>query len=250
MSRAVALVWLALAPFPCAIAPAAAQPAQDGRQSPRHAAAYALAQELRDRDSMLFEISHAFSDSTLAQLAGNPALAALEKEHPGIIAHMFRASRSELEAITLERLPKLWAALAAIFASAMTDAEIAQTHAYYASAPGRRFKAAMLRNYDYSQELAPLAADIDAQVTPDAVRRGIVNGIGGTLAELSPEDSAALVAFSRTPAFAKLQALSPQLLKATTDWGNAVSPDDEARIAAAMEPAMEAFIAAGKKAAP
>jgi hypothetical protein len=101
----------------------------------------------------------------------------------------------------------------------------------------------MLRHYDYSQELKPLASDLDAEIGPDAIRRGIAAGVAGALKELSAEDKGALMRFSTSAAFRKISALNARILQAAADWGNREDPQTESRLEQIMGEAVERFLA-------
>lgn len=246
MTLRAALV-LALAPVlvPALTAvPAAAQLSTAAASThPNYQAAYTLAQELRDEKSVLVEAGRAFDADSIALLSQNSALADIERQYPGAIQYMFDAARPDLERYILDSLPELWTAVATLLSAELTGAEIEAMRAYYSSPAGMRFKAATLRNYDVTQEIAPLVEDLDAKVDPAMLRRGIQNAANDTAAELSTEDKAALLRFSRTPAFAKLQSLNPRILQISANWANAPAPEFEARLEEIMTAAMQDFVA-------
>ncbi|WP_144037722.1 hypothetical protein [Sphingopyxis sp. KK2] len=224
--------------------PAAAQSDVAAAPSgPRYQAAYTLAQELRDEKSVMLEVSRAFEGDSLALVAQNPELAEIEKQYPGALAHMFDAARPEVERHIVASLPRLWSAIATLLSAELTSAEIEAARAYYASPSGKNLKAAMLRNYDVTQEIAPLAKNLDAKLEPSMIRRGIESGAQDAFGELSAADKAALMRFAGTPAFAKIRTLNQRLLQISADWSNTADPEFEARMATLMATAMEEFIA-------
>lgn len=245
MARAALALALALAAA-LGNVPAAAQPGVAAAAGgPRYQAAYTLAQELRDEKSVLLEVSRVFEGESLAMIAQNPELAEIEKQFPGALAHMFDAARPEVERHIVASLPQLWTAIATLLSAELTSTEIEAARAFYSSPAGKRFKAAMLRNYDVTQEIAPLAKNLDAKLEPSMIRRGIEGGAQDAVAELSAEDKAALLRFGRTPAFAKIRTLNTRLLQISADWSNASDPEFEARMETLMAAAMEEFITAG-----
>ncbi len=100
----------------------------------------------------------------------------------------------------------------------------------------------MLRNYDYSQELGSIAQDPEGKIDPGMIRRGVANGVGAALAELSAEDRAALMRFSTTPAFLKIRTLTPRMIAASAEWGNRRDPATEAKLAVVMGEAARRFL--------
>jgi hypothetical protein len=211
-------------------------------RGPNYQAAYTLAQELRDEKSVIFETARAFETDSIALVLQNPELAEIEKQFPGAVEHMFHAARPELERYIVDSLPDLWTALATLLSAELTSAEIEMARDYYSSPAGRRFKASMLRNYDISQEIAPLVKDIDAKLDPSVIRRGIQGGVGDTIAEMSAADRAALLRFAGTSAFRKIKALNTRLLQISADWGNAPAPEFEARLEKIMAAALDEFL--------
>lgn len=238
---------LAAAGPPASDLPAAQAPATAAARSPRYQAAYALAQQLRTEQSVLQETGRLFEKSSLDQLAANPEIGALEKAHPGIWRHVTAAARPELERQVVAGLPLLWASLATIYAEELTDAEIEQARVFYTSPAGQRLRAALIRNYDVGKELAPLVKDENAKTSAGDIRNALAGAIPETMAAMSAEDRAALLAFSQTPAFAKIERIGPRVLEASAAWGNREDPAGQQRINAVMEKAATEFLAAEGK---
>ena len=223
--------------------PATAQSAPAPVDAGRYKAAYGLAQALRTEQSVLAETAHLFTDSGIAQMQQNAAIATLEHRYPGVTKFMFTASRPELEHQVVAGLPDLWNRLAQLFAVEMTDSEIAQATAYYLSPEGERFKAAMLKNYDFGGEISAAAKAPDAAVDPKDISNGVAAGVPGTLRDLSAADKAALEAFSHTPAFRKIAALNARVLEISAAWGSRHDPEGQAKVNKIMEAAVAEYIA-------
>jgi len=222
---------------------AAAQSAPAPVDSGRYKAAFGLAQALRTEQSVLAETAHLFTDSGIAQMQQNAAIATLEHRYPGVTKFMFSAARPELEHQVVAGLPDLWNRLAQLFAVEMTESEIAQATAYYLSPEGERFKAAMLKNYDFGGEISAAAKAPDAAIDPKDIGNGVAAGVPGTLRDLSASDKAALEAFSHTPAFRKIVALNPRVLEISAAWGSRHDPEGQAKIDKIMGAAVADYIA-------
>jgi hypothetical protein len=243
MNRVLIVLGALLAGMATLATPAAAQSAPAPVDAGHYRAAYGLAQALRTEQSVLAETAHLFSDSGIAQMQQNAAIASLEHRYPGVTKFMFGAARPELERQVVAGLPDLWNRLAQLFAAEMTESEIAQATAYYLSPEGERFKAAMLKNYDFGGEISAAAKAPDAAIDPKDISKGVAAGVPGTLRDLSASDKAALEAFSRTPAFRKIVALNARVLEISAAWGSRADPEGQARVNKIMEAAVTDYMA-------
>lgn len=251
MTRVLALVAALLAGMApvttCAAAQSAPAPVPAPAPAPADAghykAAYGLAQTLRTEQSVLAETAHLFTDSGIAQMQQNPDIASLEHSYPGITKFMFVAARPEIERQVVASLPDLWKRLATLFAAEMTDGDIAQVTAYYASPEGQRFRTAMLANYDFSAEISAAAKSPDSTIAGTDISKGVAAGVPGTLRDMSATDKAALEAFSHTPAFRKMVALNPRVLEISAAWGSHADPEGQARVNKIMAAAVADYMA-------
>ncbi|WP_448659532.1 hypothetical protein ACPVPU_03445 [Sphingomonas sp. CJ99] len=239
MAAAVAAAIAALTSI--VVQPATAHQASVQQPS---AAAMKLAQTVNSRSGLLIEHSNAFENGEMrAGLLADADVEALEKDYPGIVAHMLVRMRPVIERQVETSLPDLWQRTALLFDAKMTPEEIEQAYTYYTSPAGQRLISKVHERFDVKPMIAQVLSDPDSNVTTDSIRQGLANTIPSIVAEFSSEDQIALLAFTRTSAFEKIKALNPLLAQTKTEWSNESTPEEDAEIERVVTEAVEQFIA-------
>lgn len=209
--------------------------------------------KLLNPEKETLEGSRAVIGATLQKMfAADPNIAAMEKEHPGLIAAGSEAIQLTTLAILKERLPILWSRLGAAYARSLSEVELNQTLRFYQSEAGKRLVQATLKGIDPSaliqtQIAAPgrkvEAGELEATLTESATKAAI---------NATSEDRTALYNFVFTPLGLKIRQLNPKMLKIAADWSNERDALSEKRVTEAVGAALAPFLAdtAAKKAKP
>lgn len=213
----------------------------------RRAAGLTLARSVRSEAYALAESAQLFKGAFAEELAKNPDIAQLETEYPGITAAMIDAARPLIERLIVKSLPDLWNVMADIYASAMTVAEIEQARAYYESPPGRRFLELTIASMDLRPFASRIAADPESGISTSDLRGLQVSGVVSAVARLTPAERAALLEFSKTPAFARIRVINPRISQAVVTWSNARNPQADAEVEQVMAQAIERFVEAADR---
>ncbi len=220
---------------------------QPASQSPQYDAALVLAKALRSEENMVAESRYAFEGQMATALQKDKNVATLEGEYPGITNYMLTAMRSEIEQQIVSSLPILWKEMATLISSEMSLSEIGQAHQYYTSPSGRRLVASVLSHYDYGGLVSDTMKSSTFAVTPHGIKSNLESRIGKVIAEMTVEDKQALMVFTKTSAFTKIQALNPRILDITASWANRSTPEEEARLDTIAVDAAETFMAENDK---
>lgn len=243
MTIAICLFITALAGAPVASATAPLPTQEASSVSP---AALKLAETTNPAEGITSESDRLFTGGELAaSMRADPEMAETEREYPGFIDHIIAQMRPTIERQVITSLPTLWNRLARIYDANLTPAEIEQAQRYYGSSAGSRLISAVSRHFDFKPMLSEAAQDED--ISAKSMRQGLAAGMPAIIAQLSSEDQAALMAFARTPAFAKIQKINPEVVQVKAAWMNESSPEEEAELEAVVKKAAEEFMA-GKEA--
>jgi hypothetical protein len=175
------------------------------------------------------------------QLAADPSMQELEKDHPGLIKHIAKVITDESQRQTEATMPKLQTRLQDLFASTMSAAELRQAINFYASPIGKKLIAAQQSGSNMEAMFAT-AVETGKVSSSDIVDRN--RAISAQAAQnFSAEDQAALLAFGKTPAFLKVQQLGPKVTAITTQWSNETTPEDDAAMDTLVTDALAAYMA-------
>ena len=238
----VALLGAAMLQPALAAAPALAQ-AEDPAVSP-HAALLDAMQSGIDQEASL--------DTMLAQVAaamvnGNPELAALEEEHPGMIGAMVLnlrpVLRSNSDRVTAVFRPRLVAEIAAV----MSEEESTALAGFYNSDLGRRVTRVASQNMSVAN--ASEAAIAGETVSAEDVGADLARTTAQTMEALSLADRTELMAQSlATPGFLKMPQLMQQVAAIRAEMESAPpTADEQQAIVAAVQQTVAQF--AGEPAA-
>lgn len=181
----------------------------------------------------------------IAALRSDEALAALELEYPGILKALWDAVMPEVERQADAKLPHLWEKLAAIYTSELNLAELEAASAFLGSTTGRKM-VKMVNEGMVGPGVAAAMGSEEGTISASDLNSLKVVAATRMANSLSAEEQAEISTFAFSPAGLKLQQVAPQVNATAAEWANRSDPEDEARLDALMEKAMEAFIAAAE----
>ena len=170
-----------------------------------------------------------YLDASLkAMVRDDPAIAALERNYPGMIEAMRAAWRPVFFKAAAATLPLYRAELSQFYQDNLTIAEARQVLAFFQTPEFQAFIAMGRENMDYRQTTKNLTDDKDVSV--QAVRSDLAAAGVKTAKQLSPIQRRKLMAFFSSPTGQKLLALNPKKLALEAKWTNYVSPESEREI--------------------
>lgn len=173
---------------------------------------------------------------------GDPDMAALEKEYPGLIKALIAAVGPPLRAQTMRELPKLWERLAGVYARHFTTAELRELLGFYPGPAGTRLIAGVARSMDYSELMTDMMRNDTSVVTAEGMLAGQRAGVRGALQELTSEDRAQLVQFGLSETGRKIWRVTPELRAIVVAWSNEGTAAEEALIEKIAADTVTAFI--------
>lgn len=240
------LLTMALAPDappPPRLAPAsAAAPAQGSL-----ALGVEIASLLNNADSTSRQMVKLFDETMPSTLAANRDLAALEAEYPGIIKRMIEAMRPEVERQVIGGLPVLWDRMAAVYAGAMTDAEMREMLAFYRSPTGQWLIESIGEGADLSKLMANLLENENASITSGDLNAVVTASVERDLKRtLTKERERDILRMYASPAGRKITALNPKLLEIGAAWSNESTPEEDARLSEIVEGVVAEFMNASE----
>ena len=227
----------AAAPAPTPQSPPSAQvlPPAAFTSGPLRADARRLAELLLPEDLYLDAMERA-----VAAAIGHPE-AGLEAVSPALL----EALSSELGKVT--RLHEQ-ASMSATYdrygralASHFTAEEVTKLAAFYGSRPGQKLIVGKLAGIDVSALLHKWIEDPDAVVTAADLQSLNRNAVSKVFKHLDESDIAALLAFARTPLFARLTAFAPTMTALEAQMASEPDPELDAKMKAAVNAVMARF---------
>jgi hypothetical protein len=185
----------------------------------------ALTLVLNPEKPMIDMVSRNFSDSMRAAIDANEDYLTLEKDYPGISNAMVEAMTKAMLADLVADIPADRRRYARFYASQFTPAETAELIAFYSSSAGQRLIAAKYATLDAKPLMKDFAENPESEVSQQQIRdinRAATNSI---IEGMSPADKAALLAFAKTPVFAKLTAARGEMEKLEAEIANEPDPE-------------------------
>jgi hypothetical protein len=152
--------------------------------------------------------------------------------HPGMKEYVASKVRPEFQMIVSRALPKLRQDLGAIVLDEMTPAEIADTLTFFASPTGVKMKAQIY------QSVGDKPDQSQAEMQQSAVAAAMAN--------LTPDDYPALMAFGSSTAAQKMQSVTPKISAAGQAWAQQMIAANEARLRKVADAAEAEFLAKNK----
>lgn len=208
----------------------------------RRAKALQLAKLLNTEASLIDESGDVYVKTTKQVLLARGKLNDLESRYPGVVEAMLRASVPTVNRQMRERLPLLWDRVADAYAAIYTTVDLGQLISFYGSPTGRRMIASLEARLKPKAMMGDMTRNEDMSISAKSLQTDIRSTVPGVVADLSPADKAALIAFSRTAAYQKLRGNSTKTHQIILDWMQESDPVGEEEIATVMRAAVEAFI--------
>jgi hypothetical protein len=165
-------------------------------------------------------------------------------EDPALAAAM----RTELGKVTRADeqadMPATYDRYARAFASHFTPAEVTQLASFYGSRAGQKIIVGKLAGLDISTLLQKWSENPDAEIGAADIASLNRNAVSKVFGHLDKSDIAALLAFARTPVYAKLKAFGPTMNALEVQIATEPDPDFDAKMEAVTKDIMARFPAA------
>jgi len=175
-------------------------------------------------------VQQVMREQLLQEFAENEDFQELEQGFPGVTLAVVDAVLPVAVRQTEQNTPALIERLATLYAAEMTAAEIAEATEWFSGAAFSRWSAAMESNLDLSKIIRDSITDTETQISSEDLDTIQNDSAARSASTMELVDRAALMRFSETPAFAKLEALKPRSMAIETAWSNEDKPDDTAEI--------------------
>ena len=251
MIALVALVVSQTAPTPIQVPPA--PPPILVARSPtiisaaRKAGGLEIARRLNSVASVDLMMTRMIDKDLPATFLKAPGIAEIEQENPGFVKAIVTAIEPLMRSSLTAELPTLWNTLGALYAETLNEQEIDAALAFYASPTGVWLLDQISKGMDFGPMLQGYVRDPDLKIGADDVKKLLGTSVDEVRAGMTPERSAAIMAFARTSAGRKVIALQPQIFKLAADWSNRPDPALDAQVEKLTEEAAAAFLAKAKR---
>lgn len=228
-----------------ALTPAAARAddadAISASPSGRYEAAYKMASLSIGGLALSPALKDLMREQLLNEFHQNADFQALELEYPGLTVAVVDAVLPVAVKQTEKNTPALIERLANLYAVEMTADDVVVATEWFASPAFSRISAAMVNNMDLSTIIKNAMADAESQVSDEELEALRDNSAARSTDKMSSADRAALMRFSATSAFARLEALKTRTGKIQTDWTNEDHPTDNTELEDITLKTMEDF---------
>ena len=202
-----------------------------------------LAELLNGGEVARLQYDKLFNETMPRSMGENPALAAVEKQHPGAIAYVVAAARPVVEKAMNDRAPLLYDRLAQIYATNLTEAELQEMLVFYRSPAGIWLVRQVAQGMDMSALFNRAMADPDTKVTSGDMVSAQQGAVISTFPNMPAEHRAALMRLGTRPVLAKLGRINPLLAAAAAQWANDAPPELQTQVNNAMIGAMQRYVA-------
>ena len=174
-----------------------------------------------------------FEDSLRSAIRADHDYRSLEKEHPGLSEALIEAMSKAVRADTIADMPALRRRYARFYADYFSPSDTSELIRFYSSKPGQRLVTAKFAKIDAKPLAAELAESTEGQVSRQHIREINQATTQSIMSEMSVEDKAALVEFSKNPVFIKLMLARGPFEKLEADIANAPDPELDKALEAA-----------------
>ena len=239
----LALPLALAAPFAFAAAPAAAavvQAAEPGQQ------ARALAALVHPVELAVATATEGSDRYFVQAMLKNADIAALEKQHPGILEIMYKAARPFMIEAERRNAVKAQEMLTALYLKELAAEDLPTLHRFFASPTGQKVIRGMFNPKSIQHTAEAIAADPTGDVKAETLLVGQAQAVGRMAAGLTAEDEKVAAELLKTPTGARWHTLTPKVHAMMLDIVNADHPDLQVQVDAAMEAAATAFMASSK----
>ena len=226
-----------------AAAQTAAPPAQPApppanvSEAPARADGMVLAGIVNPEGPMIDMLVRNFESVLRSGVKENEDYQALELEHPGLSEALVQAMTKAMKADAIADFPRQRQRYARFFASQFTPDEVSQLIHFYSSAAGQRLVMAKYAKLD----AAPFASNPEVPVSADQIRAANRNAANSISTDMSEADRAALIAFAKTPVFAKLTKARMAMEQLEAEIANEPDPELDAALEAATNEVLAKF---------
>jgi hypothetical protein len=214
-------------------------------ETPIRADAMELVRILNPEGPMVDMVIRNFSDSMRSVVETNEDYLTLEQDYPGITKAMVEAMTKAMRADLIADLPANRLRYARLYADQFTPSETAELIGFYSSSAGQRLIAAKFAKLDAKPLIEEFVENPDSQVSQQHIRDINRTATNSIIGEMSPDDRAALLAFSKTLVFSKLTAARGAIEKLEAEIANEPDPGLDRALEEAPESVVVKFT--GKK---
>lgn len=200
-----------------------------------------LARLLNPAEPLVEMAGRSFDQAFQQGLAQGGDTAALEKQHPGIIAELRKAARDVVLADLRADMPALHRRYARFFSEQFTPAEIAELASFYRSPTGAKIIAAKFSNVDVSGLVDKMAEDPNAKVSTTDIEAMNKGAVSAMWKGMTADDVRSVLSFGLRPVARKLKAAAPAMAQIETEIANETDPTLDAAIEQATQKVYERF---------
>jgi hypothetical protein len=218
-------------------------PAPDaGVDAARYATAYEIAQLFDPFDLSLTGGQIAFGNALQTSVAAQPGGSIFLAKYPGIVEAVSDAAKPFLREKLSKSMPRLWAIRANLYAKNMSSAELAQAKRFLESRAGRAFIATAFANMKMESGLASIAKNPGGGLSAKDFSSDSQSAGVRAFRSVSPQDRAAITAFSGSVVGRKISSLNAEYVKASMVVVNESDPAFDARLGAIISSTSSDFV--------
>jgi hypothetical protein len=218
-------------------------PAPDaGVDAARYATAYEIAQLFDPFDLSLTGGQIAFGNALQTSVAAQPGGSIFLAKYPGIVEAVSDAAKPFLREKLSQSMPRLWAIRANLYAKNMSSAELAQAKRFLESRAGRAFIATAFAKMKMESGLASIAKNPGGGLSAKDFSSDSQSAGVRAFRSVSPQDRAAITAFSGSVVGRKISSLNAEYVKASMVVVNESDPAFDARLGAIISSTISDFV--------
>ena len=200
-----------------------------------------LARLLNPAETLIEMAGRSFDQAFQQGLTQGGETAALEKEHPGLVDELRKATRDVMIADLRADMPALHRRYARFFSDQFTPAEIAELTGFYRSPTGAKIIAAKFANIDVSGLVAKVSEDPNAKVSTGDIEAMNKGAVSTMWKGMTADDVRSVLSFGLRPVARKLKAAAPAMAQIETEIANEADPALDAAIEQATQKVYERF---------
>jgi hypothetical protein len=204
-----------------------------------------LVRVLNPEGPMVDMVVRTFTDSMRSVVETNEDYQELEQDYPGISRAIVDAMSQAMRADLIADLPANRRRYARFYADRFTPGETAELIRFYSSSAGQRLIAAKFAKLDAKPLMEGFAENPEGQVSQQHIRDMNRAATTSIIGEMSADDRNALLAFAKTPVFAKVTAARGPMEELEAQIANEPDPELDKALEEAAKSVMLKFT--GKK---
>lgn len=191
-----------------------------------------LLDQLLPEQAMIDLVRKAFEAAFDQEMRGDPALAKVYADNPGLREHISAAVLPELIRSVRTELPSLRKELGTIISTGLSPVEVSDVADFFGSATGMRLRDTVHR------EMGANPMGDQAALEQAAVAK--------FMATVTQADMAVLMEFGTSSAAGKMQTINPRIAQASAAWGQRVAAQNDGRYRQLATAATAEFLARKK----